>query len=161
MTDFDHENLAERTQDQLNGYIKFADQKASILLTAQLAFVGLYGNLIRTTWSGSGIGFKIMSGLTVAAGLVGAGSAGWAIYPRTPNTDQGLMLWKSISEMSLSTYEKKVNSLSTEKAFSELLDENHKLASVATNKYHYLRISLISTGLMLAFSVIAISVYLW
>ncbi|QIB79068.1 hypothetical protein G3A49_13370 [Haloferax volcanii] len=156
MSEADSKKFARRTQDHLNGYIKFADQKASILLTAQLAFIGLYSNIIKTSWENSASCFKLASAITILFGLIATGLAGWTIYPRTPDTQQGLMLWSGIKDMGETKYKKKIKSLESDDVFDEILDENHKLAIVAENKYRNLRISLISTGLMLLFALLAV-----
>jgi len=60
-------DFSTQTLSHLNEYIKFADQKASVLLTGQLAFLGLFVNFLNQTWSGTGTGFQIL-----AAGTIGA-----------------------------------------------------------------------------------------
>lgn len=157
MTEFDSKELAQRTQDHLNGYVKFADQKASILLTAQLAFIGLYANILRSAWSSAELNFKLFSVLTIAAGIAAVTSYGWTIYPRTPGTARGLILWKSIADMGVDDYKQQMESLSREEAFEELLDENHKLATVASEKYRYLRVSLLLTAVMVGLALVAIA----
>lgn len=161
MADSDKEEFAERTQDHLNEYIKFADKKSSILLTAQLAFIGLYANIIRNGWEGANCTFKTLSVVTVLTGLGAIGLAGWTVYPRTPDTEEGLMLWKTIVNMGEETYIESVSSLDSDSVFNEILEENHKLAVVADRKYKYLRLSLILTGAMVPAALLAVLVLLW
>jgi hypothetical protein len=161
MTNSDKEEFAERTQDHLNEYIILADKKSSILLTAQLAFIGLYINIIRNGWAGANCAFKILSVITVLTGLGAIGLAGWTVYPRTPDTEEGLMLWKTIVNTGEENYIKKIQSINSDSIFNEILEENHKLAVVADKKYKYLRLSLILTGAMVLASLLAVLVLLW
>jgi len=152
--------LSERTLDHLNEYIKFADQKASILLSGQLAFLGLFANLLMQNWSGTPGHFKVLALLTVACALIAAVLAGWVIYPQTSNDGKNLLFWETIVDKSEDEYNEKIHSLSDTDVLNELIEENHQLAEVASSKYIRLKYSLIATALMLPFATLAVIVLL-
>lgn len=152
--------FAERTHDHLNRYISLADRKASLLLSAQLAFLGLFANVVRTGWQGSAFCFKLITFLVVAFGLAAAIFAGLVVYPRTPDTDDGLMFWSSILSQPIDEYVDEVSSLDDDSALEALLRENYMLASVANSKYKNLRITLILTAITVVLTVLSIAVLL-
>ncbi|MFC7175034.1 hypothetical protein ACFQL0_20020 [Haloplanus litoreus] len=76
----EQESFVYAVQSHLNTYIKVADQKASILLTAQLAFLGLFSNALRTLFSDTGLLFHSLATLTTVAALAGIFLAGWVVY---------------------------------------------------------------------------------
>lgn len=155
MPDISHSQFVERTHDHLNGYIKFADQKASLLLTAHIAFLGLYATVIESNWLAEGVFFKVTTTLMLLFSLASAALAGWTVYPRTPETQQGLMLWNSINEKSIDQYKSEVRKLDDDKIVEELLDENYQLSNVAVAKYKSLRVALIFTAFTAVFAVIS------
>ncbi|MDT3437954.1 Pycsar system effector family protein [Haloarcula sp. 1CSR25-25] len=147
--------FVEKTHEHLNEYINLADRKASVLLTALLAYLALYANVAAPVWSTSSICFKLLTALVGVAGLFGIGFAGWTVYPRTPETPQGLMLWDSITDMSNDSYRESLQDLDANGVVEELIDENYQLAKVASKKYQYLRFALIATGVMVILSILA------
>lgn len=150
MEEFSKDQFVERTQDHLNKYITAADQKASILLTGQLAFLGLLataaGDLV-TTVGGS---FYYLSIGTVVAGIIAAFLAIVVIYPRTPSPEKGFIYWGNITEYaSEQKFRKAFDNLSESDLIQELMIQNYMLARVADEKYEYLRWSLRVTVLMI------------
>lgn len=161
MPDLDPNELAGRTHDHLNRYIALADNKASILLTAQIAFLGLFANAMRylsiespvVWWSA-----LLSAGFTVA----GVFLSGWVVYPRTPKPEEGLIFWENIIAYgSKSEYREAFEALEDGDSQEQLLEENYDLATVAHNKYRYLQWSLRCTAGTVAFAVIAGVVYLF
>ncbi len=160
MTDYSPEDLTQKTHSHLNTYITSADQKASILLTAQFAFVGFYSSGVSNVWTNSSSCFKLFSGLTISAGLIGAILAGAVVYPRSPKGDEnGLMFWESISNQSQSEFVSNVTSLSNADALEEVVSQNHTLAGVAETKYKFARFALIATAVTVGFAALSAGSY--
>jgi hypothetical protein len=149
-------DFSTQTLSHLNAYIKFADQKASILLTGQLAFLGLFVNFLNQIWPGPSIEFQILSAVTIGATLVAGVFAGWVIYPQTDPSGENLLFWENIKTKSLDDYESKIKDLDEGSALDELIEENHLLAEVVSNKYRRLKISLISTAGTVLFATFAV-----
>ena len=149
-------DLSTQTFTHLNAYVKFADQKASILVTGQLAFLGLFVSFLNQVWPGHSIEFRILSALTIGATLVAGVFAGWVIYPQTDPSGENLLFWGNINKKSLSDYESAIKNLDEGAALDELIEENYLLAEVASNKYCRLKISLISTGVTVLFAIFTV-----
>lgn len=161
MSRFTPEQLAERTLSHLNTYIGSADQKASILLTAQFAFLGFSTTVIKDLLDTTSSEFQMAALLGGVSGVVGALLAGSVVYPRTPKAEEGFIFWEHITEFeSREGFQEAFGELSNEAALDELTKQNYSLAKVADRKYRHLRWSLIATAGMLGFAVIAASVYL-
>ena len=160
MTDFSPEELAKRTHTHLNTYIASADQKASILMTAQFAFLGFYGSGISNVWTGATFCLKLFSGIAVATGLIGAALAGWVVFPRSPQGEEnGLMFWESIQNRNQSDYVSDVTELTDSAALEELIEQNYSLAGVADSKYKFTRFALIATAISVGFASLSASTY--
>ena len=104
-------DFSTQTLSHLNEYIKFADQKASVLLTGQLAFLGLFVNVLDGNWGGAGIEFKILAAVTIGATLLAGVFAGWVIYPQTEPSGEALLFWENINAESLDEYESEIKGL--------------------------------------------------
>lgn len=149
-----HTEFAKITRQHLNEYIKLADQKSSILLSAQIAYIGLTGNFIQSSWRTSPDIHHVLSIVTLLS-AIGAGLfAGRVVYPKTPKTKQGLILWESIAERTGPEFRSEILAKSQGELRNELIDENHKLAKVSTEKYDNLRWSLRMTAITVLISVI-------
>jgi hypothetical protein len=140
------------TYEHLNSYIKLANQKASILLTAQLAYLAISANALN---KGLIMENKQIQIISVVTALTSAGAAYFAartVYPDTPDTTQGLLLWESILENRAEEYQQIILENDPDDFLIELLDENYQLARVADTKYNHLRNSLRLTGVMVLLS---------
>lgn len=154
----EQESFVYAVQNHLNTYIRAADQKASILLTAQLAFLGLSLNALRTLLPNTGIGFKSLAVLGDLSGLAGIFLAAWVVYPRTqpPDTDEGFFFWDDILDHPTAVdYGKELSELGDEGIQDELMSENYALAEIAREKYYYLRWALLATAVTIVLSVTA------
>lgn len=161
MSQFNPEQLAERTLSHLNTYIGAADQKASILLTAQFAFLGFSATIVNDILSGTSRCFQIAAVLGAASGLIGAAFAGSVVYPRTPKAETGFVFWEHILEFeSRSEFQDAFGELDSDEALNELTKQNYSLAKVADRKYDHLRWSLLATAGMVVFAVVAVGIYL-
>lgn len=161
MNSFDLASLAKQTNDHLNTYIKLADQKASILLTGQFAFLGLAATVIVNILSETTTEFHLLAGLGTACGLGGMLFAGSVIFPRTPKAKEGYIFWEHILEYDSSKeFRDQFSELDESETLDELVKENYSLAKVAHRKYSHLRISLVSTAGMIIFAVISSVIYL-
>jgi len=78
-----------------------------------------------------------------------------AVYPNTPETDQGLILWTSIVDKGRDKYLKEIQAKSDEELLEEVIDENHKLAEVTDGKYSDVRWTLRLTGVTIILSIIS------
>jgi len=154
-------DFSTQTLSHLNEYIKFADQKASVLLTGQLAFLGLFVNFLNKNWAGAGIEFKIPAAVTIAATLLAGVFAGWVIYPQTRPSGEAFLFWENINAKSLNDYESEVKDLDEDAMLRELIEENHLLAKVASNKYWRLKISLVSTAGTVFFATLSTVSMFW
>lgn len=161
MPDISIGDLVTRTHDHLNRYIAIADKKASILLTAQLAFLGLFANVIKNLpiqppiiwWSA-----LLSTGFTV----FGIFLSGLVVYPRTPKPETGLIFWENIVEYdSKEKFRSQVEQLSDDGPQKQLIEENYELATVAHSKYCFLQWSLRFTAGTVVFSVIVGVFYLF
>ena len=149
------------TKDHLNKYIKQADQKASILLTAQLAFLGLFANALKTLSISNQAWVQNFAYVSGMLGLIGAFLAGLTVYPRTPKQETGFILWDNIRQFrSESDFRGAIHDLEKDKILDEVIGENYKLAKVAKDKYLFLKWSLIVTAGMVIFAVLAGIVFL-
>lgn len=161
MPDISPAELVARTHDHLNKYIALADNKASILLTAQFAFLGLSANAMRDLSLQSSIVWwsaLLSAGFTV----IGMFLSGWVVYPRTPKPETGLIFWENINEFdSKEAFQEEFEQLEDDGPQKHLIEENYDLAAVAHYKYYYLRWSLRYTAGTVIFAVIAGTVYLF
>ena len=161
MSDLTPDNLVERTYDHLNHYISLADNKASILLTAQFAFLGLDANALSNLAVDSQL-VRWCSLLSGASGVVSIFLAGWVVYPRMPKPQKGLIFWENIIEYdSADNSQEEVNGLNDGDVRDRLAQENYHLAEVAHGKYSYLRWSLRGTAVMLLLAVVSTGAYLF
>lgn len=160
----EQESFVYAVQSHLNTYIKVADQKASILITAQLTFLGLFSNALKTLFSDTGVLFHSLAALTAAVSLAGIFLAGWVVYPRIrpPDGDEGFFFWDDILDYPSATdYGEALFELEDDGIHDELTSENYTLAEIAQEKYYYLRWSLRATAAMVILAAVAGGVYLF
>lgn len=157
MSDIDDDFVAEQALSHLNTYIKLADQKASILLSGQLVFIGLYLNWLDPVILDNKY-LLLSNSLVFFTFLIAILSAGSVIMPRTHDSDNGLFLWESILDREdAEDYKSDLRDMSQDEVFSEVLSVNYQLAQVATRKYRALRWALgfsAAMVLMTSFSVV-------
>ncbi|GGN17940.1 Pycsar system effector family protein [Halarchaeum nitratireducens] len=137
--------FSQLVRDHQNTYIRVADQKASILLSGLVAYLGLSLSVIGTNMGQKGILFLIFAGGSVLSALVAIYFAASAVYPNTPSTPQGLVMWESIVEKGEERYRDTIRSKTSEELLDELIDENYQLAAVNNTKYQQVRLALLST----------------
>lgn len=161
MPEISTDELVTRTHDHLNQYIALADNKASILVTAHLAFLGLFANALNNLSIESPVVWWSAL-LSAAFGVVGVFLAGWVVYPRTPKPKTGVLFWENIVEFdSRKKFNEEIQSLENKGARNQLISENYDLAAVAHNKYNFLRWALRATGLMILLAMVASIAYLF
>jgi|GEM_PF-5411435 len=147
--------FTQLSYEHLNRYIKLANQKASILLTAQLAYIAIFANTLSQVQISQDITVQVLGIGTVVIAAGAAYFAARTVYPDTPDKeDGGLMLWGSILEYERDGYKQRIIGDDSGDLLSELLDENYQLAKVAHKKYDRLRNSLLLTGAMVFSSII-------
>jgi hypothetical protein len=160
MSEIDDDFIADRTFSHLNASIKLADQKASLLLSGQLTFIGLYLNFFGNDLLGSD-SLLACSSLVVFVSLAAVCCAGAVITPRTVDADDGLFLWKSILQRESHTqYEADLEAKTQQELRSEVLRQNYHLAQVATRKYRALKWALAFSGAMLLLTIVSVVVWL-
>lgn len=145
--------------DHLNQYIQLADSKSSLLLSAQIAYLGLFGNIVRTLWQNSGNWFKISVAFTAASLILAVLFAALAVYPRDPETNQGLIFWQSILRQNERSYRLAVLDASGEDLLHEVIDENYALAKVSDGKYDNVRRTMVFTGSGIFFSFVTGAIF--
>jgi len=162
MPEFATVQLIERTHDHLNTYITAADQKASILLTGQFAFLGLAATASSDILGNTGQLFDILAGVTAVIGVVAAVLAIAVIYPRTPSPGDSVIYWGDIQRRAnREEYRDAVSELDDSDSLTALVDQNYTLAEVANSKYGFLRWSLRFTLAMTGVAAITVLVYLF
>lgn len=150
-------DFSKQTLSNLNEEIKFADRKASALLTGQLAFLGLLVNVLNGNWAEASIAFKLLSAGTALTTFLGAVFAGWVIYPQTESSGDALLFWGDISTKSLDNYKSKINKINKDKILKELIKENYLLAEIVSNKYDRLKCSLKLTAVSIVLAALSMS----
>lgn len=160
----EQESFVYAVQGHLNTYIRVADQKASILLTAQLAFLGLFSNALRTLIPDTELVFHTLAILAALSGLAGIFLAGWVVYPRTqpPDANEGFFFWDDILDFpTAADYGDALTGIENDGIHDELTSENYTLAEIAQKKYHHLRWSLRATAAMVVLAALAGGIYLF
>lgn len=147
--------FSELVRDHQNSYIRVADNKASILLSGLIAYLGLSLGVIASNFESEGTIFLLVAGLSVLSALISIYFAASAVYPNTPETPQGLIMWESILEKSEQDYRRTIHSKSSEDFLNELIDENYQLAAVNDEKYKYVRRALLATIPTISFGILA------
>lgn len=161
MVDYSQEQLAERVHTHLNQYIQSADRKASIVLTGQLAFLGLGASATSNLLNGTTQLFTILSTISAAFGVLAVLLSIWVIYPSTPSPSEGFIYWGNILEFrDPEEYREALCGLNSEEAVEEVLKENYELAKVADSKYTQLRWSLRATLLMVVMAGMAGAIHI-
>lgn len=153
--------FAKLVHGHLNKYISLADNKASILLSALVAYLGISLSVIGSSWADLTGEFKILSGLTVITALAAVYFSAKAVYPNTPETPQGLILWDSITAKDREEYQSEIMEKPEKRLLEELIDENYKLAEVSVKKYTRVRRALLFTGATVALAIFTVSVFLY
>jgi hypothetical protein len=136
--------LLTQTTSHYNRYISQADQKASILISGHLAFVGLLLNspLFEPQAYCSYLPIFI-SGATIFA-------ATYVIFPRIRDENRespelGNLSWVGAANKSREEYVNNILSTEREASVKSLVKSNLALAKVLDKKYRWLRISMIGS----------------
>ena len=154
--DLTTEQFSQLVRDHQNAYIRVADNKASILLSGLIAYLGLSLSVIGRNFASEGLVFLAIASASVVSALVGIYFAASAVYPNTPETPQGLIMWESILKKGESGYRKTIREKSSEELLDELIDENYQLAQVNDTKYKQVRKALLATFPTVAFGILTI-----
>ncbi|WP_181691546.1 Pycsar system effector family protein [Natronomonas sp. LN261] len=147
--------FSQLVRDHQNSYIRVADNKASILLSGLVAYLGLSLSVIGTNFGCEGVLFLGAAGVSVSSAVIGIYFAASAVYPSTPSTPQGLIMWESIVKKGEKGYRETIRSKSSDELLNELIDENYKLATVNNTKYQQVRRALQATIPTVGFGIIA------
>lgn len=147
--------FSKLVRDHQNAYIRVADHKASILLSGLVAYLGLSLSAIGASFGSEGTPFLAIAGVSILSALVAIYFAMSAVYPNTPPTPQGLIMWESIVEKGEQGYRETIQAKSSEELVNELIDENYQLATVNKTKYQQVRLALLATIPTVGFGVLA------
>jgi hypothetical protein len=147
--------FSKLVREHQNEYIRVADNKASILLSGLVAYLGLSLTAIGSNYSSEGDLFLLAGSLSVISAIFSIYYAASAVYPHTPETPQGLVMWESITSDTRESYRKTIRSKDSEDLFNELIDENYKLAQVNDRKYQRVRRALLSAVPTVGFGILA------
>lgn len=137
--------FSQLVRDHQNAYIRVADNKASILLSGLIAYLGLSLSVIGASLETEGDLFIGSASLSVLSALIAIYFAASAVYPNTPETPQGLIMWESIIQKGEQGYRETIQAKSSEELLNELIDENYQLAVVNNTKYQQVRLALLAT----------------
>lgn len=153
-----NEDLLELSHNHINGYIKVADQKASILLSGQLAFLALSLNLIPSKWGNLHVTLLILICLTL---LVISSSILFSILTVLPREGsdgkEGAIYWNDIRAHGNSDqFVQYVSQLDEDAVVQELGEDVYNISKIAKRKYEYLKISIILTVIFLLLSLVTI-----
>lgn len=149
------EDVMHEARARLDRYILAADQKASILLTAQLAFVGLIINVTGSSWKQINQISQNIFFVGMICAVVSVVLSGLVVYPRTNSATNGHLFWQDILTNEREGYKSEMFELSRSEAAEEMLNENYALAAIADKKHNYLRYSLLTTAAMIMVLIVA------
>lgn len=123
--------------DYLNNYIKFADAKALGVITINgLVMKMVYGYL--TNNMNDTKSFILLSGFVLL--IIGIVLSVLVVFPRTTNKRvSGLIFWENVNCFEKSEYIDQINSISEQKLFNKMVEQNYYLAKTVTRKYSILR----------------------
>lgn len=158
MSDLDGDFVLTETTAYLDRQIRLADQKASLLATGILAFVGLVGNVVLSDWSGGTVLFVVTTAATVLA-AVALGCCGLVVWPRaqTTNAGGGPFFPRRIADYKGHIkYRDEIMKSDTDHE-EELALTNYNLSKIVKKKYFYLRISIFTTALTLVAAAISVA----
>jgi hypothetical protein len=158
----DHEDLLQLSHDHINGYIKIADQKASILLSGQLAFLALSTNLVPSEWGSLPICIRVLVVSTVLFILGAISFSILTVIPREESEGRaGYIFWNDILEHNDgSQFVDNAKKLSNENVVDSLGKEVYNVSKIAERKYSNLKISIYLTTVFLILGVLAAVLYL-
>lgn len=143
--EFSAVEFSQLVRNHQNDYIRVADNKASILLSGLIAYFGLSLHVIGANLESEGRIFVVLASMSVFSALVGIYFAASAVYPNTPATPQGLIMWESVVKKGEQGYRETIRGKSSEELLDELIDENYQLAAVNHTKYQQVRRALQAT----------------
>ncbi|WP_420182078.1 Pycsar system effector family protein [Haloarcula sp. KBTZ06] len=143
---------------QTKSSIRSADQKASMLLTGQFAFLGLFANVVAPIWKDGGPTFHRLTALTTIAAFGSILAAAVVVFPREGDGD--LLYFAENADKNKEKYVEEIMELDAENRSKELLRSDHSLSTIANRKHSYVRISVIGAVLSVCFGVIAITAFM-
>lgn len=137
-----YESLARVIQ-----FTRTADRKAAPVLALQVALVGtLAARLERLVTSFSSNAWDVERTLILAAlvcyGLLALAVvviAAWVYMPRSPKTGKSLIFFEDIANMDFESFEKKAEAISSDHIEHQLLDQIHRVSTIASTKMRMVR----------------------
>lgn len=158
----DGEDLLQVSHEHVNSYIRSADQKASILLTAQIAFLALSVNTVSGSWPYLSHYVQIFGYLFIFFGLISVFFSGWVIFPRLEKpSSKGAIFWEHIDSFeSADEFNKHLSHIEEEAALLEYSTEVYNVSRIAIEKYSWLRRSLITSSIMVFFATAGVLSYI-
>lgn len=128
----------------ISEYIKLADQKASILLTINIALIGFFFNYLKTEGFNENVIFKsfIISGLFLLI------TSSYIIlikiiWPRYNSNTNEYMSWGGIASFEDGHYyTRKLINRESDQFITDMAEQNYALAKICKTKYKFLKISM-------------------
>lgn len=157
MSEETEDELARRTHEHLNTNIRNMDRKASILLTSQFAFLGVFGTAVGAAWSSVDPSIRFVSVFAGLFGFLGVGHSISTIFPR--ESDGNLLYWETILQYERDDYIGEIEERSEREIRKELHAVNYSLSEIAQRKQNAIRCALVTTAAMVGLTVIGASVY--
>ncbi|ATF11642.1 hypothetical protein A616_06475 [Brevibacillus brevis X23] len=138
----------------IGDYIKFADQKAGVGLTLNLAILGYFITYLKTANFSMFVVNKVFLIIGVALLLVSSFLFFSVIWPRYVGDTRYYMSWGGIGAFkSANEYQLLLKEKTEEQFLDDMATQNHSLAKVCKNKYSFLRwgimvliIGIVTTG---------------
>lgn len=158
----EEEDLLKTAHDHINNYIKFADQKASVLVSGQIALIVVVLNIMSNTWSDLlKLTQILVSGSIILASLSILLSI-MTIYPRE-ESDQtyGYIYWEEIQNFeNQDAFCDSLRDLNDDEIIQEMSDDVYNIAKIAQSKYKWLKRSLYFLIGFLALGGLSITVHI-
>lgn len=137
----------------IGDYIKFADAKAGVAISANLIALGFFGNIIKD----NNYSVTSLSEIYLIIGVLILASAsfifGKVLWPRYLLDKEYYMSWGGIAAFGNSEeYINQIHGQSNQEFLKSMAEQNRALALVCAKKYEYLRIGfeLLAIGITLS-----------
>jgi len=127
----------------ISDYIKFADTKAGIFLTINVAIIGFLLKSYKKIhfplkYVSENINFLLINVALILL-LCSVYQFGNIIFPRYPKDKQYYMSWGGMASFDKDEYVNKINNTDTTQFLKDMAVQNHDLSIVCINKYARLK----------------------
>lgn len=154
------DKLLEITHNHLNTYIKLADQKASILLSGQIAIIVLVLSQLRNIRTSLSDLTLILISLSILAALVSIAFSIATIAPREESDQsKGFIYWEEIRIYDNSTeFADAVKCLDDSAIIEEMSTDVYNLSEITSKKYGHLNKSIYFSIIFLIIGIVSLMI---